>query len=252
MSTLTICAERTTTLVRQSPLNPLRRLLRKPLPTFNAHLFADAVVCPVPGEDPPTLRIDVDADRGHVTLAVVWPSAKGGTVQRIGVRERGADRFMRAMVAHVHPDPEPGAGEVRLPPRMAAMFAEGVMPAPLPGACPPPTQDTTVLHDVAFIMDQLELAQFQVAMSPGGADAGSVDNAAHVALQAMDLVRAKLEVMGEAADLAAGEVRAADDILAGTSIQQGRAKGSLNRAAAMLRQVTTALPRTTESTHARP
>lgn len=309
----TICAERTVTLTRRSILNPLRKLAKRPLPTYTAHLFADAVVIPAPGSHLPTLDIEQVGD-GHVRAVVTWANTSGGVIARLSVRERGANRPWRAKPARqvcaavvqlrtsevqLSADrlrifnPGPGADgvershamevdggavrmvgsvvaraggqvaglrmvsettgpvDVALPRRMAAMFAEGVMPSPLPGAPTPPTESTTVLHDLAFIVDQLETAQFQVALSPGGADAGSVDNAAHLALCAVQLMQAKLEVAAEAADLATQQVMEAQARAEG-SLVTGELKQSLNRSAAMLRQVTTRLPlKPTESPHVR-
>lgn len=87
--------------------------------------------------------------------------------------------------------------EVQLPRRVAAMFAEGHT-GPMPSDAPaPPTESTTVLHDLRFIADCLETAQFQISMTPGGSAEGSVDNEAHRALLAVQLVQAKMAVAGE-------------------------------------------------------
>lgn len=294
----TICAETTATLVKPSPLNPLRRLLRKPLPTYTTHLFADAVVAPAPGTDGrdtplPSLSIETKPD-GRVYVVLNWSTPEGGTAHRVSVRERGANNpWRKSSLVQVHPprvstavfsadhfqiyDPRPVEGVVRerttLPcggtvQSMTATTADGrtasltirsegghtALPfvggrfTALPGEPAPPTQDTTVLHDLAFIADQLELAQTQVAMTEGGVGAGSMDNGAHVALCALRMVQAKLDVVASAADEAAVGAMAA--MVRIENLRGGRTTGayhSVKRSAAMLRQVTSALPLNPES-----
>lgn len=288
-STRAVCAERTVTLTRPHPLNPLRRLLRRPVPTYTAHLFADAVVY---AADEPQLALEVDGHR--VRVVFTWPGTVGGVTTRLSVRERGADRFLsgveedhqfparevqawvaagritpndarrvlagevslaeafsaRCAVAMENDAAAAGPVDVALPRRMAAMFAEGVMPSPLPGAPTPPTESTTVLHDLAFIVDQLETAQFQVALSPGGADEGSVDNAAHLALCAVQMMQAKLEVVAVAADEAVAELHNAQARLEPRADNEPM-KRCLNRSRSSLRFITDRLPHThKDSAHA--
>lgn len=286
MTTVTVSAERTVTLTRPHLLNPLRRLLRRPVPTYTAHLFADAVVA---ADDTPTLSLE-DVDGRGVCVVFTWPGRTLGGVTRLSVRERGADRFLsnvrarhdfpkaeledrvHAAVTAGHMTPNGGrkvlAGEksfaeatgeafatlserdearsapepveVALPRRVAAMWAEGAMPSGFPGDPTPPTQSTTVLHDLVFIADQLETAQFQIAFTPGGADAGSTGNAAHLALCALQLVQAKLDVAADAGVALGDTIQSALDALpthGTTTGLEGEARqrqDSLNRARRMM------------------
>jgi len=84
----TISAERTVQLVKRSPLNPLRRLLRKPLPTYAAPLFAEALVTTEREGDMPSLRIE-DRGQGRFGLALVAKPGVEYVVSRVTLRERG-------------------------------------------------------------------------------------------------------------------------------------------------------------------
>lgn len=84
----TIAAERTVQLVKRSPLNPLRRLLRKPLPTYAAPLFAEALVTTEREGDMPSLRIE-DRGQGRFGLALVAKPGVEYFVSRVTLRERG-------------------------------------------------------------------------------------------------------------------------------------------------------------------
>ena len=84
----TISAERTVQLVKRSPLNPLRRVLRKPLPTYAAPLFAEALVTTEREGDMPSLRIE-DRGQGRFGLALVAKPGVEYVVSRVTLRERG-------------------------------------------------------------------------------------------------------------------------------------------------------------------
>ncbi|WDS38349.1 hypothetical protein W2_gp039c [Caulobacter phage W2] len=77
-----------------------------------------------------------------------------------------------------------------------------------------PTSATSVLHDLAFIAERLEVAQFQIAFTAGGADANSVENDAHVALKALQLLREKVTTMHAQAQQAVRSVEAARGLVA--------------------------------------
>ncbi|WCS66524.1 hypothetical protein TMCBR2_gp039c [Caulobacter phage TMCBR2] len=77
-----------------------------------------------------------------------------------------------------------------------------------------PTSATSVLHDMAFIAERLEVAQFQIAFTPGGADAASVENDAHVALKALQLLREKVTAMHAQAQQAVRSIEAARTLFA--------------------------------------
>lgn len=277
-TTRAVCAERTMTLPRPHPLNPLRRLLRRPVPTYTAHLFADAVVY---AADEPALSLEL-VDGRHVQVRFTWPGTTGGITSRLSVRERGADRFLSG-VREQHDFPalddadsdedgdegvdgfrnlsefmraaRPPAGSLRygIPADFRERLLEDPTPAqvyachgftPLPGEPAPPTESTCVLHDLAFVMDQLETAQAQVAMTAGGAGEGSMDNAAHVALCAAGVIRAKLAVVATYA----GEANLA--LVEATT--QGAGEGRqdfINRARRMVLCIAGYLPERKESPH---
>ena len=260
MTTTTVSAERTVTLPRPHFFNPVRRLLGRPVPTYTAHLFADAVV---DAQDTPLLAIEI-VDGRHVQARFTWPGTVGGYIARLSVRERGADRFLpRVREQHDFPQLELVS---RVDP--AATDAEkyawaGLDPATAPdgptltGTTPgtvlmdglddttPPTPTTSVLHDLQHVAGLLETAQFEIAMSPGGDAAGTSGNSAWKALCAVQTVQAKLAVMADAADLAAQEVADAqrrEEMI--RPYGDTGVKRNLKRAASMLRMVTDRLPHT--------
>lgn len=321
----TLAAEATMYLPRRTLSNFLRGVAGRKLRTYPTHVVADAVVL---AADCPELAVKPDT-MGRPQAVFTWPGTVGGTTARLSVRERGADRPVKAAEVHRFPVTEAvadgritpndarrvlageltlaealesrlalqldGEGMLDLPPvdlrsmadvddagrftravvarlfevplhmldpdhgmgtlaeldrsdtaamryTVGALFAEGAMASPLPGDPPAPTQSTCVLHDLRYIADQLETAQAQVALTPGGADEGSVDNAAHVALCAVQLVQAKL-------DVAAAGLDAARALLA-INHPVGAPAPSVNLARSILRRVAEALPHhTPESTH---
>lgn len=85
----TITAERDVLLVKRSPLNPMRRLLRKRLPTYSAPLYAEALVTAERDGDMPTLRIE-EKTPGRFSLAVIAKPGAQFTIARVLLRERGA------------------------------------------------------------------------------------------------------------------------------------------------------------------
>lgn len=284
-NTHTLAAESTMYLPRRNLANLLRRIAGRKLRVYPTHVVADAVVH---SDHRPELTLAL-SPMGKPQAVFMWPGYIGGTTARLSVRERGADRPVRAEEVHRFPlrdavqdalisqndarrvlcgeldlgtamamaaarqleleglldAPERSRDaadvDVALPPRVAAMFAEGVMPSPLPGSPEKPTESTTVLHDLLFIADALETAQFQVALTPGGADEGSVDNMAHVALCALHLVQAKLRVVADAAAVADVEAATAMDRL-NESATDDKAKRAVNRVRSSLRFVTDRLP----------
>lgn len=84
----TITAERTVLLVKRSPLNPLRRLLRQRLPTYSAPLIAEALVTVESEGDMPALRIE-DRDKGRFSVALIAKPGVEYFVSRVTLRERG-------------------------------------------------------------------------------------------------------------------------------------------------------------------
>lgn len=194
--------EATLPVSRHPILSGLRKFLTgRACRLHHTHLIGEARVF---SRDKPEVSMSADA-QGRVTMLFTWPGKEGGQTQAMTVRERGSGRYFRADEDHAFNAVErakaaetTGPVDVALPSRVAAMFAEGVVGPFDPAAPAPPTDSTSVLHDLQFVADQLETAQFQIAFTPGGADAGSVDNAAHVALLAVQLVQAKLLVTAAA------------------------------------------------------
>ena len=274
----TITAERDVQLVKRSPLNPFRRLLRKRLPTYSAPLYAEALVTAEREGDMPTLRIE-EKTPGRFSLAVIAKPGAQFTIARVLLRERGmkhgyfatphvdhrttAEEGLRAagqkvgeVVALVAQGiaegsrqggvVKPSASVVGERGPEALSVAPGLSAAvfnPTWAASPAPTHDSTVLHDLQHVAELLETAQFEIAMTPGGDAAGSSGNSAWKALKAVETIQRKLGVMADAADLAAQELtdaqRRAESQRPATDTGLKR---NLNRAASMLRMVTDRLP----------
>ena len=127
MTMQTITAERDVQLVKRSPLNPLRRLLRKPLPTYSAPLFAEALVRAERDEDLPTLRIEEKAP-GRFSLAVIARPGAKFFLGNVVLRERGAQgRFLRSpSVDHRTTDEEGLRVAGQAMGKMVALVADGI------------------------------------------------------------------------------------------------------------------------------